>query len=101
MITAQAPDLELQWVRDLDETAEKFSRRIANDVLSARGLPPLPGRPPLALREGSPPPKVNHRNEPQHKGSKLADPNVPERPRLRPHTPRAAHYKPRVKVAAE
>ena len=47
MLTAQAPDLELEWMRYQDESAEKFSRRIANDLLQARGRPPLP---PIAAR---------------------------------------------------
>jgi hypothetical protein len=94
----------LQWVRYQDETAEKFSRRIANDLLAARGRPPLPKPLPSveALQANAPPPpKFNHRNEPEHRGSKLADPSIPFPQHVRPHTPRAAHHKPQAKVAAE
>jgi len=66
---ASAPDLEKAWCRFQDESAEQFSRRIANDILEARGLPPLPGRAPMQDRVGTvpvSPPRDKH--PPRHDG---------------------------------
>jgi len=81
LVYAQAPDMGREWVRYQDESAEDFSRRISNDILKARGLPPLPGQPPLVeMRLANAPAATPGRlpREPHHDGSKLADPRVPE-----------------------
>ena len=76
LLTAQAPDLELEWMRYQDESPEKFSRRIANDVLQARGRPPLPNKlPRVEARQAAAPPRPEvqrGQREPKHFGSKLA-----------------------------
>ncbi len=82
LVYAQAPDMGREWVRYQDELAEDFSRRISNDILEARGLPPLPGQPPLVdMRLAAAPAATPGRlpRGPRHGGSKLADPRVPER----------------------
>jgi len=99
---ALAPDMGLSWERAPREKAEAFDRRIAEAILVARQLPPLRGWPPTAEQLHADAPTIERRaNEPQRKGSKLANPNAPVPRRVRPHTPRAVHYKPRAKVAAE
>lgn len=105
LLTAQAPDLELEWMRYQDELAEAFSRRIANDLLTARGRPPLPEPLPLveALHAHATPRPVEIVDNGWHgarhgHSSKLIEEGFKERPR--PHKPRAAHYKPRVKALA-
>jgi hypothetical protein len=85
LICATAPDMCLEWCRYPDETAEAFERRISNSILEARGSPPLPTEPPRVEMRLAHAPKVTFRaNEPQHKGSRLANPNVPERQRPSP-----------------
>jgi hypothetical protein len=99
LLTAQAPDLELEWMRYQDESAEAFSRRIANDLLQARGRPPLPGHAELAKPIPTAPPANYHKDEVGTRGSKLIEEGYKAQPR--PHKPRAAHYRPRVKATAE
>lgn len=63
-----APDLEKAWCRFQDETPERFSRRVANDILEARGLPPLPGRSDLAKPIPAAPPAHYHKDEVGRRG---------------------------------
>jgi hypothetical protein len=106
LLTAQAPDLELEWMRYPDETGEKFSRRIANDLLVARGRLPLP--PSLQrvteLHAHATPRPVEIVDNGWHgarhgHSSKLIEEGYKEQPR--PHKTRAAHYRPRVKATAD
>ena len=76
LLTAQASDLELEWIRYQDELPEKFSRRICNDILQARGRQPLPNKlPRVEARQAAAPPRPEvqrGQREPTHFGSKLA-----------------------------
>jgi hypothetical protein len=90
LLTAQAPDLELEWMRYPDEPAEKFSRRICNDLLAARGRPPLPGHADLAKPIPTAPPSHYHKDEVGTRGSKLIEEGFKEQPR--PHKPRPHVY---------
>ncbi len=105
LLTAQAPDLDLEWMRYPDETGEKFSRRIANDLLATRGRPPLPEPLPsvVELHAHAMPRPVEIVDNGWHgarhgHSSKLIEEGFKEQPR--PHKPRPQHYKPRVKALA-
>lgn len=79
---AMAPDMGLSWERAPEEKAEAFDRRIAEAILVARQLPPLRGRPAPVEQMHADAPKIGRRaNEPQHKGSKLANPPDAPAPR--------------------
>lgn len=91
--------MALAWRRPPGESPAAFERRVVDAILLARHLPPLPKPLPTveALRAAAPvtpEPRVS-RIEPKHIGSKLASASYKP-----PHKPRAAHYRPRVKVSA-
>ena len=88
---AVAPDMGLSWERAPQEKAEAFDRRIAEAILVARQLPPLRGWPPPVEQMQADAPKIERRaNEPQHRGSKLANPpDAPVPRRASGHTRRA------------
>jgi len=99
IVRVVVPDMDLSFDRLPDETAEAMDRRVCNSILEARGLALLPSKPGMAeqLRANAPPPPERLRAEPQHHGSKLADPSVPGVWRKKPQ-----HYKPRTfKVVAD
>jgi len=70
LVFTHAPDLDREWARYPDEDAERFARRICNDLLAVRGRPPLPSRGvPQDRASAQPPIPDRGRHVPHHDGA--------------------------------